>query len=369
MARIVAIDFETANNQANSACQLGVVVVENLEIVEEKSWLIRPPTTYFSPHCVRVHGITARDCVDAPLWGDVWPEVKALLKSGPVLGHNVGFDARVLLATCQHYQVPLPNLELMCSRLIAKKAWPQLTGFGLANVANHLDIRFRHHDALEDARASAIVAMTAAKLSRSSSIRMLEESLGMLRGLIMPESVQVPKSVRVKRTVEPVGKAMDAKNVSSRPSTRVPPSGYGRDGLPKPSADLRRRSRHLSQAILDRAQETQPLHGRKVVLVHTLLGLEKEEATAFLVALGAEVHPRINLQTQLVILGTPPEHQNNLIPESQMGLMDDSGADSLSERIQFDVDKRKSLGQSIHSLSQRQLFALIPSASQILRGE
>ncbi len=40
--RFVAIDFETANHRADSACQLAAVVIQNSDIVAEHSWLIRP---------------------------------------------------------------------------------------------------------------------------------------------------------------------------------------------------------------------------------------------------------------------------------------------------------------------------------------
>ncbi len=59
MSTFVAIDFETANNRPNSACQLGLVVVENWQIVHEAEWLIRPPRLFFSPQLFVYTGFTA----------------------------------------------------------------------------------------------------------------------------------------------------------------------------------------------------------------------------------------------------------------------------------------------------------------------
>jgi DNA polymerase-3 subunit epsilon len=39
----LALDFETANYYRDSACALGLVRVENNEIVDRASFLIRPP--------------------------------------------------------------------------------------------------------------------------------------------------------------------------------------------------------------------------------------------------------------------------------------------------------------------------------------
>ena len=38
----VAIDFETANEKRNSACSIGLTVVKDNKIVEEKYFLIKP---------------------------------------------------------------------------------------------------------------------------------------------------------------------------------------------------------------------------------------------------------------------------------------------------------------------------------------
>lgn len=47
---------------------------------------------------------------------------------------------------------------------IARTAWPTLKGnggHGLANLKQHLNLEFQHHDAGEDARAAAMVVLRA----------------------------------------------------------------------------------------------------------------------------------------------------------------------------------------------------------------
>ena len=43
-----AIDFETANRYPTSACSIGIVVVQDGEITEEFSHLIKPEPYYFN---------------------------------------------------------------------------------------------------------------------------------------------------------------------------------------------------------------------------------------------------------------------------------------------------------------------------------
>jgi DNA polymerase III subunit epsilon len=354
-----AIDFETANGNANSACQLGIVVVENWRIVAEHVWLIRPPRMFFSPFCVRVHGITARQCVDKPSWETLWPEIQSILTGKLILGHNVGFDAAVLLGCCLHYDLSIPRFELQCTRLISKKTWPASEGHGLAKVANRLGIRFKHHDALEDARASALVAIHAAQKLGIDSIESLEETLGIRRGTVWVDRVRNPRSIRLRRTDSP-----------HEPPSRIEPKHYRDDGLP-PRKTSNNKAHRLMEAILETCGQSKPLHGKSIVLVNSLLGLEKADAAGLLKSLGATVQSQINMQTQFVVVGTPEEATVSRVQVQQLGLFGDFPLDQESESIpkyQQEVEKRRELGQPIHILSQRQLLALIPSAAAIVRG-
>ena len=360
MARVAAIDFETANNRPNSACQIGIVVLNEFEVIEERCWLIKPPELYFSPFCVRVHGITARDCIDAPSWADIWPEVEELIGDAILLGHNVGFDARVLQATSTHYGLPVPTLDLLCSRVVAKRAWPALPGHGLANVAKHLRIDFKHHDALEDARASAAVLSQAAELAQVDTVQKLETSLGLIRGTLRSTSVKVPRTSRLAKSHSDLDSSLPSSVSQTAMSWSTPTlSGYDRGGMPTSKGDAHRRALAMSRTILAAAKEFQPLAGKHVVLVHSLLGLDRDDAVGFLQDLGATVYSQLNLKTQLVILGTPGGEDGENLRANTSG----------DERTLADVEKRKSLGQSLRIISQRQLLALIPGASEIVRGE
>lgn len=67
----VAMDFETANHQAHSACSLALVMVQNSQIVDEYYTLIQPETPFFWRN-VQIHGIHQEDVRNAPKFPDVW---------------------------------------------------------------------------------------------------------------------------------------------------------------------------------------------------------------------------------------------------------------------------------------------------------
>ena len=66
MTPFAAIDFETANRDAASACSLGIVSVGADGTQTEWNRLIRPPVTRFEPGFVAIHGIRPENVEDKP---------------------------------------------------------------------------------------------------------------------------------------------------------------------------------------------------------------------------------------------------------------------------------------------------------------
>ncbi|WP_425059679.1 3'-5' exonuclease [Sporomusa carbonis] len=156
----IAIDFETANYNKHSACQLGIAVVNNQQIIERKSWLIRPPTKVFT--FSGLHGITYSMVRDHPTFDEIWLlEVKPYIEHQIVAAHNAEFDISVLTATLAYYRLPIPDFNVVDSLGAARKAWPQLRNHNLSTVAAYLNIELNHHDASSDANACAEIILRA----------------------------------------------------------------------------------------------------------------------------------------------------------------------------------------------------------------
>lgn len=158
----VAIDFETANASFASACSVGVAWLRRAEIAHRAHVLLRPPGNRFDVGNIRVHGITAADVEDEPEFPAVWERLASHLQGKVVLAHNAAFDSRVLRETLCAYDLPVPNLKVRCTLDLSRTAWPQLKRHRLPDVAEHLRIPLRHHHALADAEACALIAVQAA---------------------------------------------------------------------------------------------------------------------------------------------------------------------------------------------------------------
>jgi len=155
-----AIDFETATHERHSACELGICVVENSQIISTKTWLIKPPSfPYFNQRNIDVHGIVPNDVKDAPTFDEIWYEVQEMMYGTLMIAHNASFDAGVLRSCLDYYGMFKPNLNYLCSIQVAKKSWNYLPKYGLKHLAEHHQIKFNHHRAGDDAEACARIAL------------------------------------------------------------------------------------------------------------------------------------------------------------------------------------------------------------------
>jgi len=157
----VAIDFETADHGADSACAVGVVRVENLEVVRREVVLIRPPRDRVL--FTRVHGITWRMVAAEPVFAEVWPRLAPVLDGAAFLAaHNAPFDRRVLTACCDAAGLARPPHPFLCTVHVARRTWRQKPN-NLPAVCGRLGIALRHHDAGSDAEACARIVIAAAR--------------------------------------------------------------------------------------------------------------------------------------------------------------------------------------------------------------
>ncbi len=157
--RFVAIDFETADPKRDSACAVGIVVVDKGEIVDRDYRLIRPPRKKFNPFCVRVHGLHWEDVCDEPAFGDLWPELEPLFKGADfIVAHNAPFDKSVLHTCCKESGWDAPEQPFLCTVQLSRKTW-ELRSNKLPSVCEYLGIELDHHHAGSDAEACALIAV------------------------------------------------------------------------------------------------------------------------------------------------------------------------------------------------------------------
>lgn len=160
--RFVALDVETANRQHSSICQIGLAMVDANGDIETVNILVDPEQSfeYFN---VNLHGIDETTVKGALSFEKVLQILRPFLERHVLVQHS-SFDKQAFNAARKFYDIPELRATWIDSVQIARKAWPELKGnggHGLASLKTHLDLKFEHHDAEEDARAAAEVVLLA----------------------------------------------------------------------------------------------------------------------------------------------------------------------------------------------------------------
>ena len=177
--RWTAIDFETATRERDSACALGLAVIEGDRIVERRDWLIRPPGNRFEWMNTQVHGISAADTSRAPGFERVWDEIEPYLTDSMVLAHNASFDVSVLRASLARHGLAAPRARYLCTVTMARRMWPRLPDHKLSTVCESCGIDLIHHRAESDAAACATIALRCLAESAVPTLGELAEALDM----------------------------------------------------------------------------------------------------------------------------------------------------------------------------------------------
>ncbi len=148
MNSFTAIDFETAQGERNSICQVGLVRVEHGKITNEINLLVQPPNNYYWGRFIDIHGITPQRTLNAPTFDKIWHKIEPFIKNQTVVAHNgLSFDFQVLNKTLEYYGMQEPYYEKYCTYRIFNA--------NLASLCKYYKIPLNHHDALSDAKACA----------------------------------------------------------------------------------------------------------------------------------------------------------------------------------------------------------------------
>jgi len=167
----ITIDFETATAERNSPCEIGLTFVENNQIIDVKSWLIKPECyPDFDGFNISIHGITPQDVKDSPEFNELWIEILPLINNKFLIAHNAGFDVGVLRRTLETYNLPFPELNYSCSYIFSKKVWEGLPAYDLKTLCRINEIPLIHHRAGPDSEATAKLAIKAFEIAEIQSI-------------------------------------------------------------------------------------------------------------------------------------------------------------------------------------------------------
>jgi DNA polymerase III subunit epsilon len=188
----VAIDVETANPDMASICQIGIARYRGGSLADEWVTFV-DPQDYFAGVNVSIHGINEGAVKGSPIFSEVSPKLGGFLQSAIVVCHT-HFDRLSLLRAGDRFRINLPECTWLDSARVARRAWKECAwkGYGLASVCKRLGYEFKHHDALEDAKAAAFIMAAAVQETGIS----LDGWLTRVKQPIDPESGSTGADIR-----------------------------------------------------------------------------------------------------------------------------------------------------------------------------
>lgn len=148
----VVLDVENPNCRNNSVCAVGLLIIREGQITEEKYSLINPGDR-FDRRNSEINGITPDMVVNAPTFKEYWAELEPFLTDNIIIGHNITYDLSVISKALDRYDIPVPDFDYICT-LELSRSLLKVSSYSLSNLLSGFGITYQAHNALEDAKAS-----------------------------------------------------------------------------------------------------------------------------------------------------------------------------------------------------------------------
>lgn len=283
----VAIDFETANRSPSSACEIGLVVVEDGRVVDTYRKLIRPTPNRFEMGNIRVHKIRPEDVMNEDTFAELYDEILPFLADKHLVAHNASFDIGVLLATLHQFDLPQPSLTYSCTVQLARRVWPEAPRYGLGIISSYLGIELHHHQALSDANACAQIMLQAQQLLGATHVDELLREVNLRARSIHDYGSSTTRKSTGRNNWEKQRELQQAK-----PRTQA---------FNWPSHPAIKHIKYLA----GKEDPRHPVYGKRFVFTGELTSLSREEAQRRILELGGKCTTSVTNATDYLVQGVP----------------------------------------------------------------
>lgn len=260
----VTIDFETATADRHSICSVGIVTFKDNQIVDEYYHLVKPDVEYFDPYNVEINGITEEMVANEPTFAELWAELLPKLQGKQVVAHFAQFDMSVLRNALDHYSIPYPEFNYLCTWVLAKKAINDAISYRLNALARRIKYKFTHHNALEDAKTCGMILLDILKDVNAQSFEEVAQHFSIQCGHIYPEGYRPCSAASNNSTNTALGKIQATE-------TDIDTEHY--------------------------------FYGKNIAFTGTLISMPRKEAVQKIVNKGAVFSPSVTKKTNILVFG------------------------------------------------------------------
>lgn len=153
--RFIVLDFETLNPSRRSGFSYCVTAFENGLPSRSFTRRFKPADSWVSFWAMKTFGISKQEIDRLPSFRESWRDVRESFSPNIfVVCHNAEFDISVLRNCLSDFDCSVDDFCYVCSLALAKLAWPNLKRYGLATLAEHLQIELSHHMPESDCQAT-----------------------------------------------------------------------------------------------------------------------------------------------------------------------------------------------------------------------
>ena len=94
----------------------------------------------------------------APTFDKLWIEIEPYFRN-LIFAHNATFDMTVLWSMLDRYNIDIPFCLFGCTIAMSRRTWFNEPSYSLQNLCSKLKIQYGNHDAGEDAKSCAEIAL------------------------------------------------------------------------------------------------------------------------------------------------------------------------------------------------------------------
>jgi len=175
----VVVDLEAtgSNPRSDQLIEVGMVRLHGTRLRWRYESLVRPSIPIPS-WIQRLTGIREASVAAAPAFEEIAPRVMEGLEDAVFVAHNVDFDLPFLYSHLRAEGHRPPHCSRLCTVNLARRALPDAPGYRLDTLAEHLGITLqRHHRAIHDAEATALILVALIDRLRDRGIRTVGQLL------------------------------------------------------------------------------------------------------------------------------------------------------------------------------------------------
>ena len=239
MTRYAVVDLEAtdAHSSENKIIQIGIVLVEDGEIVETFSTEVNPHEPLL-PRISELTGLSDKQLKTAPEFSEVAAKVRELLTDSVFVAHNARFDYGLLEKSFLNAGLEFNEMLRVDTVDLARVFYPTFEKYGLEALSEKLDLAHDHpHAAVSDAYATAELLIRIEekiqKLPRSVLEELLRHSDNLLfesksflqeqldKTKIRPAAFKVVHNIATRKFKSSVSKKNSVANLSANFSENI----------------------------------------------------------------------------------------------------------------------------------------------------